>query len=355
MKKLVIHGCYHTQNFGDRLLHDILRDRLARKFQTEPTTLFTYENPKPGILGLAKRLASSRRNDFAVFGGGGYFVSSSPSITKMMRYSVPAFLWRKASVPYAVVGVGVGPNLKGRDVKMVQNIFKHSRLSFVRDESSKQVLNDAGIDTSNISVGADLVFTLEPNTIPTEAMEEARQLLQPDGRRILGMHFRHAAECEQSADIARILNERVNFEKTRLIWFFDHTDKGASALRELSNNYLPKAEMIPFQDYWTTAAMISQMDGVWTTKLHVGIVASVLRKPVYGYSAHGKTKRFFQQIGRDDFHREMGSDPTVFHQWIDDFQSETPLPIDVSRLSKLRDLAETSLTELENEIAMVKK
>jgi hypothetical protein len=48
----------------------------------------------------------------------------------------------------------------------------------------------------------------------------------------------------------------------------------------------------------------------------VGIVAWALGVPCCGYSTHGKTKRFYEQIGRQQFQTSVHDDPAVFSQWV---------------------------------------
>ena len=73
--KLAIHGCYHLPNFGDLLLHDILVNWIREKWQIEPVTLDPYDpKTKTTLFSIGQRVLRSCRSDFAVLGGGGYFV-----------------------------------------------------------------------------------------------------------------------------------------------------------------------------------------------------------------------------------------------------------------------------------------
>ena len=70
---------------------------------------------------------------------------------------------------------------------------------------------------------------------------------------------------------------------------------------------------------------------------------------MYGYSAHGKTIRFFEQIDRSKFQKELGSDPEIFETWMNDFMSDRPEPINTKRLDQLRERAEAGLELLESQ------
>jgi len=352
--KLAIHGCYHLPNFGDLLLHDILVNWLREKWQIEPVTLDPYDpKTKATLFSIGKRVLRSCRCDFAVLGGGGYFVADpGGNPHSLLRYYFPTMAWRMTGVPYAIICVGAGPAMNARTSMMTRSMFRNAKVACVRDDASKEVLQHSGVNVTNVKVCADLVFTLRKAMIPASAMRRARDLLQPtEGQRILGMHFQHAATNQQCAEavVQTIQRSVKRSDQVRLVWFFDHTDRSAPALRQLSDKYLPQAEMISFQDHWTTCAMISMMDAVWTSKLHVGIVASIFKKPVYGYSAHGKTIRFFEQIDRSKFQKELGSDPEIFETWMNDFMSDRPEPINTRRLDHLRERAEAGLELLESQ------
>ena len=55
---------------------------------------------------------------------------------------------------------------------------------------------------------------------------------------------------------------------------------------------------LPFKDIWETAALISKLSAILTTKLHVGIVAYALGVHCESFATHQKTPRFYKQIGR---------------------------------------------------------
>src|SRR6202007_2101045 len=44
-------------------------------------------------------------------------------------------------------------------------------------------------------------------------------------------------------------------------------------------------------------ALIGGVDGIVTTKLHVGIVGCAMEKPVISMPGHSKTPRFYKQVG----------------------------------------------------------
>jgi polysaccharide pyruvyl transferase WcaK-like protein len=357
-RRIAVHGCYNTPNFGDRLLHDIVVARLSAGGDEVCSLSEVRSLRRPSLPYLASCLRFLNV-DAAVFGGGGYFNTrrGQSSARNLWRYVVPAKAWFRRHIPFGVIGVGVGPELTPNGAKRVKWICDRARVVSVRDEESRSVLEDIGVDVARVSVNPDWVLTLTADDIPADAAVKAERLLAPYARRrLFGMHFQHAAANPEMAEaLVENLGKAMNrLDDVQPLWFFDSSDEVAPMLAALSEKYLPQAKIIPLQDHWTTCALIASMDGIWTTKLHVAIAGAAFERPVFGYSAHGKTRRFFKQLGRQECHAEFGTDPEVLQQWIATWDaSGESSAADRGTLNELRGAAHRNFELLDGFLAEV--
>ncbi len=305
-RRVALHGCYNTLNFGDVLLLDLLARHVAarpdtRAFNPWPPAAKTAKTGERGLLGCL-------RADAAVFGGGGYLTDAGGRSTRRLsRYSLPARLWRTTRTPYCIVGAGIGPPLTGRGARHAATVFRGARYAAVRDDASRALLAERGIDVRNVEVTADLALSLRRDDIDqsNHAAAATRLGTAPPGVRRLGVHLAVAGLTAQLVNaIAAALAKGLagDADGVEVVWLFDHGDADAPVVADISRRHLPRFRVLGRQPVWPTIALLSALDGVITTKLHVGIVAWAVGTPPCGFSAHGKTRRFYEQVGRTDHH-----------------------------------------------------
>lgn len=321
MNRIALNGCYYNNNFGDLLLADLMALHLMRRHGAEVTCVW----PPHSSDIMAKKgrgLLSCPRVQGAVFGGGGYFVTNEGKYRhrSKLRYSLPARIWHALSIPYVVVGVGAGPRLEGKGAARVRYVCARSKAICVRDKESYDVLQQIGVDTQHVEVTADLAMGMQRESIPDKAWQNAQALLsRGSGEILLGIHLENAS---QDIDSAQRIADQVatvagRHKELRLVVMSDHMASASEGVVKSLRNASARFTVVPRQDHWTTAALLGQLDSVLTTKLHVGIVAWALGVPPMCFAAHGKTARFYRQIGRPQFHRRFGDDPQIAQDWID--------------------------------------
>lgn len=328
MKKIVLHGCYNTSNFGDLLLLDMVTGSIQEEEGHIVLTPWISDAEKntvkaTSIVSVSDFLSA----DVGVFGGGGYFVDvpgNPKKAVKLLRYAMPAFLWRMFRIPYAIVGVGVGPELSFLGGKIVKFICSGAKLISVRDEASKRLLIEQGVNQNHIGVVADLAICLQYKDIPEPSITKAKSLINDTQKFKLGIHLSIAEGLEDDiVAFADILNKSIQKNKNKNIdvyWFFDHAESNLSKIQQIVDNH-ENYYLVKKQNHWVTAAFIGQLDSVITTKLHVGIVAFALGVLPFGISNHGKTKRFYEQIDRSDYQTDYNGDFSIINRWIDELFS----------------------------------
>ena len=321
--RIGIHGCYHTPNYGDLLLMQIISSRLqSQGHQVVCPWLpnrFREDLQTPGGRGLRDCLGL----DAVVFGGGGYFNDDGTprSRRRMLRYSVPALGWRCTGTPYTILAVGAGPTMSPSTRRRVRTICRGARQVCVRDIASRDLLLDCGVTNDKLQVTADLAIVIEPQDIPPEANAFAEQHLGPrvPGRRRVCLHpplmpGQEAETIQLIHGLGRMLH---GHDQVQVMWLYDGGGLSLEQFQQATAEVTPAAPVLQIESPWKTTAMLGQMDAVLTTKLHVGIVAWALGVMPCSLSKHGKTKRFFEQIGRSAFQADYTTSPLAYEAWID--------------------------------------
>ncbi len=155
---------------------------------------------------------------------------------------------------------------------------------------------------------ADLVISLNRHDLPYWAVERARELVRSGGNacRRFGIHCplgkSHLPLLKDILKaVAAVLPRDCGVE---IIWF-DDTPGSHAYHKAVTEEVLPWARVVPYQNRWVIASLIGELDALLTTKLHVGITAWALGVPSFGLSSHPKTKRFYRQIQRPEFHADL--------------------------------------------------
>lgn len=332
--RLAIHGCYDNDNFGDVLLMDVMSHYAYRYLKVAPVSPWVNSNSRPFV---RTEVGHGWRDvfnvDAAFFGGGGYFCNY---YGRSLKYSIPARIWKSRGVPYAVVGVGVGPFISPAAEREFRVVCDGAEAICVRDEESKELLSQFGAEADRIEVTADAVLSLTPEMIPGYAIAEAKRLLAPvaDGRRLLGVQWGPAGPRSligaplffgrrPHSSLGDLLDELKRNTQDRddigIVWLLNYNRATSESIRKAVEEVLPNSLFVRSRDHWVIAALLAQLDGVMTTMLHLGITSWVLGTPPCAWASHGKTQRFYRQIGREDYVGKLGENIGQVGDWVRTF------------------------------------
>ena len=324
--KVVIQGCYDNRNFGDKLLLDILSSHCLQRTGKRPICPWIHrEEEKSTSAKAGSGIRDCFSSKIAIFGGGGYLHDGNgkySSIKRLLkRYAGPSSMWRLTRTPYIVVGPGSGPLSSPLGKWAVRTMLNGAEVVTVRDDASREILLKAGVESGKIEVTADLACICTPDNVPQEAMEKALRLVADfsNDKKLVGIHFSSlTGYAEKLEDLVRTLGDAFsNKPELQLVWLFDHGQSAWKQIAPLSQVYTPTAKMIPVQPHWVMMGLLKQFDAIFTSKLHVGIAGWCMGVPVCGYSSHIKSRRFYEQIGRLNFHEDCSSPPSILKEWIE--------------------------------------
>lgn len=358
--KILLHGCYDNQNFGDVLMADMLSQYLREQCSAE----VFCPGMKPEVATALNcttttAIAGPTFCKAGVFGGGGYLHGSTIRHAKrLMRYAASTTALRLMRKPYVISGVGVGPNVSGLSKHFIRSICAGARRISVREQQSYDILSKIGVDQGKMEVAADMVMSLKKEDIPSTAFVEAEKVLAninngSANQRKLCIHL--SAKADRDDHLIKILtNIQKGLKKSndiQIYWLQDHGNFTAR-YQNLADEHLKNCLVLPPLTHWPLLAVLSEMNCVLTTKLHISIAAWAMHIPVLGYSNHQKTSRFFAQIGRSEFQAMADDDPTVISDWMEAYADEQAgvLADDQERRSELIKLAKRNFELIDETI-----
>ena len=318
---IVIHGTYHDNNFGDLLLMKIYERWILNTCKDDivypmvpKAQLKRFKQHFPHAhVGFDERKSWKA----LIYSGGGHFgepdkiakhaYSNSWNKRFFKRHVLPAELCIWTRLPYAIMGVGVGPLSNFFVRNEVKRILTYSKTTTVRDTISYQYAKNVLNIRRDVKTIPDAALSISKSDIPEEPLEKIKKLLAPYmGMSFLGIHHPRdfLVDTKQSKILQKSLLNGIKSSDNLLPVIF--SDNGVSEyskpcndLCELIENQTGKSCLVvPFQGVWETIALISEMSAVLTTKLHVGIVAYALGVYCESFAIHSKVARFYEQINR---------------------------------------------------------
>lgn len=299
--KIVLHGSYYGDNFGDRLfvemfvrwlasIEGIKKENIILPFANSRIRDSVHCSENKGILSIL-------RAKCFVYVGGGYFGEFDNSLVwnlrLIIRHILLAIFAIVTSKPLIIIGVGAGPlsNLFTR--KLVVYICNNSRKTIVRDQESYNYLIEYGVNKEKLKLSVDSVLALE-NRVESKESDHIK----------VGVHIAYPYENE---NIVKIVKDIKKFTETienfKIYYFKDFYKIGFSDYAEtILKQYFKNEDLVKveYQNPDQLIKDIGQFDLLFTVKLHVGIVA--LTQGVYPVSiaVHQKTKRLYKQLGLEE-------------------------------------------------------
>lgn len=310
--RIVLHGAYFIDNFGDTVLVATFANWIRELL---PSSRILLPGANRQVVDCVKAEGASLvrapfESDAIVYAGGGYLGEPPRNPHRwaarfVRKHPYLGLAARAAQRPYAIIGVGVGPLTNRVARYLTVAVCNGAAKLAVRDEPSKAYLVDYGVDPDRILVTADTAIALASSDIPSEAHTAASELLDwAKDSTVIGVHL--SFTTAQEPKIADVVGELDRFISSRsdvsVVCIIDRQNawEQLQTGNELRRRHPDRVRVIPYTGAWNLAAVIDQVDLIVTTKLHVGIVAVALGTPVISIPVHPKVPRFYSQIGAVD-------------------------------------------------------
>lgn len=316
MNKIVLHGAFDTTNFGDILLLCIFKKYIERFYPELEVYSDSVGKDAIKYSGIKKitRKQIIQNQVPVIFCGGGYL--GEPSRRKLF-WKVRAFIKHFSLLrslylnkcKYSLIGVGFGP-IENKILRKIAVRAINSAFSVVfRDVESKKFALLYGAK-SPIKVTSDAVMALLPSELRNFPHFFSSQLVfdnnsaeLTNNKIIIGIHIQMPGKPKQDFKngLFELLKKyKMVYPLCEFILLTDSRNKDTS--QDISRYNLQKFSFSSFQysGPFDLIQKIHQCHLIITTKLHVGIVASVFNKPVISIAMHQKIQRFYNQIERKE-------------------------------------------------------
>ncbi|MFN7127452.1 MAG: polysaccharide pyruvyl transferase family protein [Brevundimonas sp.] len=312
-RPLALHGWVWSRNYGDLLMLDLAKGWVLNAAEGGVTVpLANAEVAADLNLRIGRGVSDLLESRSLIIPGGGAFGMRPHGglrqrVRMMRRFASPLGLQWLTRKPFSLVAIGAGPFGGGSDGRLIGALFDRAAFISVRDEESMHLLRKAGLKRSDAEVTADIVLSLTRADIPPAATIRARDLLMSLGNEpIIGIHLSGSPEDEDYEGVhAGVLQAAADHPYANFALIIDHPARDGVSSQQRAAAYLlsqlpGRSKVIEYSDHWTLAALLGELGGVITNKLHVAITSMALGNPAGAIAQHPKNHRLFRQLSLSD-------------------------------------------------------
>lgn len=307
MVRILISGYYGFNNIGDESILQAVVDNLRGRIQNIEITVLS-RNPeftaqKYGVKSVNRKsvteiLNAVRKSDLLISGGGSLLqdVTSKKSILYYLMIMWAAFLFRKKVFIYSQ---GIGPILSKLNRRLTAMTLKKVAGIVVRDEASKELLIEIGINADQIHVTADPVLRVKKADLALGRnilMEEGFRA--QEGRLTVGFAIRekkiHSSFVDElCVSIQRLIDEY----NAQIVLIPFHYSEDMAVIEELERR-LGKDVFCIKHKYLTNEmlSIIGNMDVLVGVRLHALIHAAIMDVPMIAISYDPKINSFMHSM-----------------------------------------------------------
>lgn len=299
-------GTFEVANFGDVLFPLILSHHLATAL---PDATITLAGPFGGSapMGLDRPVRRVRRHDEHGFWdqaagvdgfilGGGDLLHASPGVVAASGRAERLDAWAFAGEagllaevrPFVWNALGVPFDLPDDLRPLVRAACANIDLLTVRDEGSRQRLEDAGVErpihvAPDTAVLVDQVFPAGQRAAALDQMR-ADRLIPPPGTRFVAVHVSFAGPASL-AELAGALEEaRTSFPDVAFVLVgLGPTHGDGATLKSLADQLKPPTSILVDPTLLQVTAVLDAADAVVSSSFHAMLVASVLGTRSVGF------------------------------------------------------------------------
>jgi polysaccharide pyruvyl transferase CsaB len=308
MYKILISGYYGFNNIGDEsILKAVIDNLYARLGEIDVTVL--SKNPastaeKYGVKSVDRKsvkaiIASIKKCDLLISGGGSLLqdVTSKRSIIYYLMIINIALFMRKKVLIYSQ---GIGPIISKFNRRLTARILKKVSGIVVRDETSKGLLTEIGINPENVVVTADPVLRIKP--VPTSGGSEILKregFVSQEGKITVGFAVR-----ERRSDFAFIselcfsMERLIDEQNAQIVLIPFHFSEDMPVIEEIERRLGSKVFAVK-NKYLTEEMMsiIGNMDVLVGVRLHALIHAAIMDVSMIAVSYDPKINSFMHSVG----------------------------------------------------------
>lgn len=242
-----------------------------------------------------------RKTDLCIIGGGGIIADHNPQLIDAWCRKIKIAL--STSKKVCLYGIGVEPLIYKSSVRKITNLFNRLDLITVRDNESKQILLDAGIE--NVVVAADPAFSLvQDTTLDASDIDlgfknnvvlcPVHRFKDEDEKKYGLMHREFVSELAKKHPEIKV-SVGLMFPKDSFI---------TNYIKDISN--FDKEIKLFDQHPNKIVKMFSQANAIVSTRLHGGILGALAQVPICPIVYDIKVMSFAKLLKLEDCVAEFG-------------------------------------------------
>lgn len=316
LKPIMISGYFGFGNCGDEailmtmiqeLSKIVSKDKIYVLSQNPKETSLFYKVNAIYRLDFISIISQIKKSSIFISGGGGLLQDVSGKGFSIIYYLSLIIFARLFKIPTVIFAQGIGPIRKRFNAKMINSVLKHVQLIMVRDEQSKNILENNGIKNKPISVNSDISFLLNKKELSKEIFNKY-DLNKTDKKDIkftnIGLVIRDCKELRQDYDnkimkLAEISDFLITKYKTNLIFIPFQFQSDISIIKDVINKMkltkvrILEDELRPDE----LLSLISGLSAIIGMRLHSIIFATIANKPFIAVEYDPKVKYYVDSLG----------------------------------------------------------
>ena len=322
--KIMISGYYGFNNTGDEaILTSMVRAfkeripqiKIAVLSQDPLQTSQAYQVKAINRLHLISILNCLRDTNLFISGGGGLLQDSTGKGWSILYYLGLILVAKIVKVPVMIYAQGIGPVSKQINKKLMKWILNKVDLITVRDNSSKELLENLGVVRPSIYVNSDPSFLLRrkdtKDTIDImDKYTHIRELIYSNSHSVVGISVREYKENREDLKeiFAKVADYLIENYKAKIIFLpfkFDEdvciSEEILSLMKNKNQANVLRTRLEP-EELLSLLYRLSLMVGV---RLHSIIFSTMADIPFIALNYDPKVKNFVESLGLSELLLEL--------------------------------------------------
>lgn len=360
--KIMISGYYGFNNTGDEaILKSMVRAFKEKIPQVKITVLSrnplqtsqTYKVKAVNRLYLINIICCLRDTNLFISGGGGLLQDSTGKGWSILYYLGLILVAKIVKIPVMIYAQGIGPVNNQVNKKLMKWILNKVELITVRDNSSKELLENLGVVKPSIYVNSDPVFLLKRRSINyiIDRYPYIQKLINSTNRPLVGVSVREYRS--NGPDLKRIFAQAADYlienYKVKIIFLPFKFDEDVHISEEILSLMKNQADVLKIklepEELLSLLSRLSLMVGV---RLHSIIFSSMANIPFIAFDYDPKVKYFVEDLGLSELLLEINEDISLkYFQEKIEYVRENNDKIKENLLKKVNNLEEKALANNE--------
>jgi len=318
----MISGYYGFDNTGDEAILKSMVGAFKEKIAQVKITVLshnplqtsqTYQVEAINRLRLISIICCLRNVNLFISGGGGLLQDSTGKGWSILYYLGLILAAKIVKVPVMIYAQGIGPVNKQINKKLMKWILNKVDLITVRDNSSKELLENLGVVKPSIYVNSDPVFLLKRRNINyiIDSYPYIQELINSANRPLIGVSVREYRS--NGPDLKKIFAQAADYlienYKAKIIFLPFKFDEDVHISEEILSLMKNQADVLKIklesEELLSLLSRLSLMVGV---RLHSIIFSSMANIPFIAFSYDPKVKYFVEDLGLSELLLEINKD-----------------------------------------------